>query len=365
MARLKLLGGETGDLSEIPVTSAGNAIDAVVFNSAGGGAYAYKETGTTGIYLATGLSLAHGFFKFYFRFDTDTTPGSQVFYQVSNWDDGTNLIAGVYITERIDGTFSFYTINSLGSLVDETVITIAKNTWYRIEIDLTIGSSTGAIKLYLDGVQKVSLTSQNFGANNITQWGACNNINNAGRSFWFDDIEADDAALPGAGYVIARQFKLGTPTYDTWVESSGTIDTVWSETPFSAASNATSSTLNDAQTALVAPLSSPQTGHGTGSIGSNDTINGAKAALVGKAASGSAASIRRRVGGVDTDTAITFTTSDAYYETAVFTATFNNLSNAEVGVLQGANAVLQTVEDAWLHVSYTPGATILSPQAIF
>lgn len=73
------------------------------------------------------------------------------------------------------------------------------------------------------------------------------------------------------------------------------------------------------------------------------------------AAAGSAASIRRRLGGSNTDTSITLTTSDAYYETGIFTDNITNLNAAEIGALHGNTSLLQTVEDAWILVDYTPG----------
>lgn len=73
------------------------------------------------------------------------------------------------------------------------------------------------------------------------------------------------------------------------------------------------------------------------------------------AAAGSAASIRRRLGGSNTDTSITLTTSDAYYETGIFTDNITNLNAAEIGALHGNTSLLQTVEDAWIFVDYTPG----------
>lgn len=69
---------------------------------------------------------------------------------------------------------------------------------------------------------------------------------------------------------------------------------------------------------------------------------------------GSAAKIRRRFNSSNTDTSITLTTSDAYYETSVFTDNLTNILTSEVGVVHGSTSALQTVEDAWLMISYLP-----------
>jgi hypothetical protein len=368
VARQRVFGAETGDTSEIALPTAGVTADGIIFNGTGGigGAYAYKMTTTTGIYLARNFNLSRGFFRFYFIVDTDTAPASQVFYNASNWDDGAVAKGSFMITQQAGGAFSFYLTDSVGAFVNETVVSIAKNIWYRVEIDLTVGAGTGACVTYLNGVVVQSVSSQNFGAGNIANWGANNNINNTGRNFWLDDLAVDDAGLCGAGYVVARQFEPGTPTSNNWTLTGGaSINTVWSDTPFNAATFATSpnQTGESAQTALTASFSATQSGHGGGVIDATAAINAIKVGGIAKASSTAdninGGIIRALFDGVATDTQVTLTTSDAYYETPVFTDSLGDLNASEVGWNKevSATAGTQTVEDMWVMAEYTPGVT--------
>lgn len=365
-------GAETGDLSEVGTAGTGLSADSATFQSIGG-AYAYKLAGNFGSTVfssnwvgGTGLSRVFG--RCFFRFDTDTAPAGNIYAPIIWIRDTTgNTNAIIVFRQLTDATYRIGVFNSL--LVEtQTVWAPVKNTWYLIEFDITKGAGTGAVLIYIDGTLLVNLTSGQYGANNNGSWSTDTATNNAARNIWLDDLEIDDAALPGRGYIIARQFKQGTPTYDTWTKtSSQRIDQVWSATPFSAANNASSIVFGDAQTAMVALLSSPQTGHGLGVIGSNDTINGVKAGVVGKATLGSGVFlIRVRSGGVDTDLDFVFTTTDAFYEIPIFTDTLDDLNNSEVGAVQQDDTQTQTVEDAWLLVSYTPSAAdIIRGQGIF
>jgi hypothetical protein len=108
---------------------------------------------------------------------------------------------------------------------------------------------------------------------------------------------------------------------------------------------------------LIAPFSSTQTGHGTETIASGDTINACRAVGIAKTsntASSATLGIRHRVGGVDTTSAPhTLTTTDAVYRGTVFTTSTTNLDSAEIGAVRNAGSRTLTVEDMWLMVDYT------------
>lgn len=372
MARIRINGFETGDFSECAVTTSSMSIDSSIHNA--NGAYSVKlDNGAGNIEVLSSVNSVHPRIKFYFYYDDNTVPtGAEVFQTefIHVFDSSSATVMNMVLQYRTDGLFWLLVFDHLANLSAFTSVTAwAVNTWIRFDLDLTVSATVGAFTLYQDGSNIFSASTQNFGSNNADKvdFGGTQLTRAVPGSIWYDDVEVDGAALCNAGYVIARQFKSGTPTYNAWTKSGGTnIEDVWNDTPFSASTNANSSVVNDAQTGLVYAVGSVQTGHGTGTITQGDTINGAKAGLVGKAASGSASSIRYRAGGADTDTAITLTTSDAYFETAVFSDTLSNIATSQVGAVQGANTVSQTVEDAWLMVSYTPTALLPSPmQRVF
>lgn len=70
--------------------------------------------------------------------------------------------------------------------------------------------------------------------------------------------------------------------------------------------------------------------------------------------------IRRRVNGVDTDTIKTLTTTDAYYNDGIWTATRTHLGSAEIGGVR-VNGTVDNIqiEDIWLQTAYTPAQTIV------
>ena len=136
----------------------------------------------------------------------------------------------------------------------------------------------------------------------------------------------------------------------------------WGQTPPDTAHFAESpnQTPASAQTAVTASFSATQAGHGSGTIAGSDTVNAAKVAAVAKASSTSSninlGALRYRAASTDTDYNVTLTTSDAYYESSIFTDTLANLNASEAGWNKRAStaAGTQRVEDVWVMVSYSP-----------
>jgi len=233
MARVRILGGETGDLSELITTGVGYSIESVVFNSASGkgGAYSYKFTaatsdaggGVAGIVLGLGLA-GHCYVKTYIRFSNDTQPVTNncAYILTGFYTAGFAANKGYLQIRQLvsDGSFVLDVVDALGGTpIANVAVSIVKNVWYRLEVDFLKGAGSGAMQVYLDGVSKINLTSQQFEAGNtdgIAFGGSFGTSDIDGRILYFDDFEVDDAALCGESYVIARQFAIGTPTYDNW-----------------------------------------------------------------------------------------------------------------------------------------------------
>ncbi len=261
---------------------------------------------------------------------------------------------------------------SLGLTATTGTAVLSINTWYRIEMACDLAAN-GVVKVWVDGTLDINTThTSDLSASPMTatQFQGAANPN----EYFFDDIRIDTGTTtpPGAGRIIARQGATGAPNADAWTKTGlATSALCWSETPLSATNNCNTATASAAQTMLLASFGATQAGHGPEFIDSADTINAQKIGLVGKtsnATTDGADSIRRRVGGVNTDVAISaFTTADLWREAAIITSlTFANLTDGttEIGVLKTATGTrTHTVEDMWMMLDYTP-VPVLMAQAL-
>lgn len=240
------------------------------------------------------------------------------------------------------------------------------NTWLDIQFGIDLGNP-GTSEFYINGVLAGRATNLNLtlagSAVGLVMAGN-DQTSNAGAagSFYIDDIVVDDSVYPDyRGRIIARQIQPGTPTYDAFSKVGGTaISDVWSDTPYNAGTYATSSTSQSAQTGLLTSFSTTEGSRGTGSIQPGDAIGAVKHAVVAKAtsSSGTSCAIRRRINGNNLDFPITLGTNDGYFETPLETdsdiVNLTLLNSSEVGLVQGANTLAQTVEDAWAIAYYVP-----------
>ena len=369
MARRALVGFEIGNLSELwDVGSA--VIDSTVFNT--GSAYSAKvatAASVSAVWAVSELNMSGPVYaKIYFRTDSVSNPSAVLGYQAFMFTDSAfSIQCQIYIQQNMDGTWTLNVRDSADTGAGSfPSITIAANTWYRFEAVFQKGAGTGSLSIYKDGSLVESMSSKQFGANNTENVYFGGSYGGAqSRSGFYDDLEVDDAALCGESYVLARQFKSATPTHNGWTKSTGsTIDTVWNDTPFNAATSANSGSVTAAiaQTAKLADLDAVQTGHGTGVVRPWDTIHAWKIGAVAKTSAtsngGSSGNIRRIVDGVTTDVAQTLTTSDVYYESPTLASlSYASLAAAEVGwnKATSTSARTQTVEDMWAIFAYTPG----------
>jgi hypothetical protein len=377
MARVVICGFEIDDQSNSATSeySGGNfgVADIIVsspVNGGGGYAMAFALNAGSEVFVELeapgntplGITTGSVFGKSYFYIDSVAAPSAQIDYMLGEFDtSGGATVCGCYLHHKTDGTFQLgvYDNNNIDQAT--ATVSINPNQWYRYEIQWVI--STHTVTVYLDGVQKASTSAGTFTTTNV------DNINcgvlatsASARNIYFDDVEVDNAQLCGASQVLCRQVKAGTPNVNSWTKVGGaTIDLVWSDTPLNTATNAnsTNTTAAIAQTGLTASFSSTVAGHGTGVISSSDTINGIVVMGVAKTSStasgGAGGNVRRRFGGVNTDSAVTLATTDALYASAIFTDTLTNINASEIGWNKSASAAAatQTVEDMWMQVSTT------------
>lgn len=347
-------GFETGSSSEISALGAGASIQGTTVRS---GAYALKAA-TSQSTIASGLfSSTQTVFRFYLQ--VPAIPAADTIFFRTLPSSGRlelDLTNGGNIKVSDPG-------GGLGLSTTTGTAVISAGVWYRIEVAIDLAAG-GIIRVWVDGTLDIDTThTSNKTANpnsGLLLFGAA-----SPNEYFFDDIRIDTGTLTaiGAGAVILRQpITGGSPTYDAWSKSSGTdAGALWDNTPFGTTDFCSTATASAAQTAIVASFASTQAGHGSETLGSGDTINAAKIALVGKtsnATTDGADSIRRRVGGSDTDVAITaYTAFDLYRDTGIITGlTFSDLTSAstEIGTVKTATGSrTHTVEDVWLMIDYT------------
>ncbi len=204
---------------------------------------------------------------------------------------------------------------------------VPSDRWNLFEYALDAASG-GVLQVWLNGNLEINTT--HTGADTLLNVQLQGSFNNC----YVDDIlMMDDLRKVGVGGCIARQGLAGTPTYNAWTKNGAATSALcWSDTPFATATNC------------------------------SDTINACKVGMVAKTASAGNTTIRRRVGGADTNVTKALTTSDAYSEATIFTDTLANLDAYEIGVSNAQVATLQTVEDMWMIVDFTES---LMAQAVF
>lgn len=348
MAVARIVGFETGDFAQCTTSSGTVSIDPTTKRTGG---YALKSSPTT---TATG----------YARIPTPTGAVAIRFYfYAASLPSNTEMICHFFATDTSNphlrltsgGSLQMY-IGALGGNVG-TAATVSAGTWYRIDY----WSSASGQAWSIDGAEKYANAADASASVNC-YLGKVANISGASVEFYYDDVVINDsaAAYPiGAGQSIARQpaAGLGTPTYNDWTKSTGTdAGALWDNTPYTNTDYCSTATNPKYQTSFVSDFST-----GTNAIGASDTINGCLVGLVAKtsatSASGTNCYIRRRVNSADTDTLLSLTTSEVYYqESTAWTDTRTNLDGMEAGATTTAATRTRTVYDVWVFVDYTPAA---------
>lgn len=351
-------GAESGDTSELSTTGAGSSAQTSTVKT---GAYAFKVAGTACV-LKSGLSVTQSVIRAYIQ---PTSAAADVFIEGTPTNRAILTVTAALKLQLHDGGSTL----GLASTTGTTVLTAG--VWYLIEMALDLAAG-GVVKAWINGNLELNLTHTNDVSATPTERYKITGAANP-NEYFFDDIRFDTGGVTeiGRGQCIARQGTTGSPTNDAWTKNgAATAALCWSNTPFSTSTNCSTATASAAQTMFIAGFNATQSGHGSEVLGSTDTINATKIGLVGKtsnATTDGADSIRRRVGGVNTDQAITaFTTSDAYRE-ILATLTYANLTNGttEIGVVKTATGSrTHTVEDMWIMIDYTPFPFVVSRRTL-
>jgi hypothetical protein len=326
--------------------------------NAHGGCYSIGAIGgisNSGFFVGKkALNLSTVYTRMYF-FNANTSPkliNEPIFASLTAAQAAINTL---YLKSDNKLKWCFGSVSSGCTAIATGTTVLPDQTWILLETKQVIDPVVGGMEVKINGIVEFTSFGTNTSGNNIDQfiYGPFTNDNNNAYYYLFDDLALSDSSYIGPGAVLARQGAAGTPTYDTWTKNSctgGVIDGCWSDTPFSASSNASSSTSGNAQTMLVSTFSATQTGHGSEAVTGISTVNFCTTAIVAKGASGTPSlKIRRRPSGSDIDTTIALATSDVFYTDGVWTPSLSDLlgSTMEVGVIQNQNTVSETVEDVW------------------
>lgn len=355
MAVVYFNGFETGDLNQFVTSGSGLAVSTSFVRS---GAYSLKCTPNAGteFNVSAGINTPQAYLRFGLYIDSHSAPGADHGDPVFTWRDlaSSALIGYVSLAARTNGTYDLTLVNSIGSTSSGT-FAISAGSYHLCEFKVVISATVGILELKVDGSVALTLSGQNTGTSNVNQLNVVSlQTGSTDYDRYLDDLLIRNDAYPGNGKIIARQGKAGAPNADAWTKTAGqTAAQVWSETPFSAANEAHSTSASQAQTMLVADV-----GTGTDAIGASDTINACSTvAIMKEIGSGTTRtySIRRRVSASNTDTAKTLTASDACYNDGIWTATRTALQSAEIGGVRGTGTGKHVqIEDCWLMVDYTP-----------
>jgi len=251
---------------------------------------------------------------------------------------------------------------------------ISASTLYTVELKLiAAGTTASTVELRVSPTATwtanvVATTTTATIAATATQFIGCpsKTVNTTGGTgfTYVDDILISSTAYPGVGYNIARQI-AANGNYNTWTYSTGTtMSAVVDDTPPNTTNNLSSSTSGGKFSGTVdfsLTGGTGSTGHGTGVIGTGDTINAYKIGVYGLTASTLEAdqTIFRTpagAGGADTLTTLPAWAATASYKEVLKASvpTAAQVLNHEIGVSHAASTISHTVYSIWAMADFTP-----------
>jgi hypothetical protein len=365
MSKLFMAGAETGDLSEASVTS--GSYSAASDQTYGGG-YSYKRTIGTG---SGNITFAHPtstslYYRFNFRANVTTPPSANVKTAAAQGIFHLNAATTQWIELQFNTNSTLILRLFSGTSGSPTQIgsdiSINANQWYCIELKTIRSATVGVAEMRINQVVVATGSGLNTGSSSITLClisGIISTLNGLVATVWWDDLIADNASYPGYGLQIARQGKTGTPTYNAWTKIGGATSAIdWSDTPYSTTNACSSNNAVANQSMLVASFSkiNNSSTEGINVIDSTDVINNCKVAVIAKmVTSANSMFIIRRISGTNTQTQITLTTADDYYDDGGgWSNTISNINSCEIGAASTTASSNTIVEDMWLMIDYTP-----------
>jgi hypothetical protein len=371
-----IFGMELGTAVELDTVSGTLTADSSTKHSGG---YALSinaaQSSNYGILRPRSMNIAAAYFRYWTRVHVTTNPSGTT---VSLGIIGANSTVDVFYVQPVvtaAGAISLRLYNAITSAQVGSDYSISADTWYLVKIKLIVSATVGVLEMMVgtsdsDIAVRATGSGLNTGATNLQDLYLsyyCSSLNSLGATIWYDDLLLDDSAYPADGKVLCRTAGLsGTPTYDSFTKSGGTLPTIWQDTPFDIGTTTGSPATGDpvAQTYFIAPFSATQSGHGSEVIATSDVINGAVGFVVAyyiNNAAGRTYKTRRRVASVDTDSTISLvaSTSNGQRETSIWVDTLANINAMEFGGVKsgGAGGDQMQIHDTYILVDYTPAAS--------
>lgn len=311
---------------------------------------------TTGVSNASAVSVATGYWRFYFRADVLPAVNDEEFFMAGATAGGTK----VYLRLRSDGKIAAYDVSTAIPGAVGTAV-ISTGVWYLIEVQ--VGTNPNAVVEWkVNGtVDFTTIVTLNTATNSgICKLGKINNRNGNTVDFYYDDLLMSDSGYPGDGrctlllpnangnYQTATiGAGAGVNHYDKVNEVPPNGDTTYL---------VTDGTSSHAETEAMT---------NTSSAGISGTINSVKAMCIVKrdGASNGAIKQRRRSGATDNDLGLLGTTASyvlcsSFRDTDFATGiawTLSGIDGVEIGVVeQSTNKSRLTF--VGLAVDYTPSS---------
>lgn len=168
-------------------------------------------------------TITEGYLRVYFKFTSSTNDNFRECIGLK--DQSGNFLLSLYQTTTRT-SFSIYA-RITGSYGVVSTLTLAENTWYKIEFYLQIGTS-GNYEIRVDDVAKISGSSVNLGTSSIQSIFLGGNNTNAASYCYFDDIALNDTSGSrnnswcGSGTITGLKPK-GTGNKSQWTTSQGYV----------------------------------------------------------------------------------------------------------------------------------------------
>jgi hypothetical protein len=347
----------------------------------GGGAYSIKNavtgTMTFGHTMKVGLgATSMTYFSCWVYFASLASDGTQRDYSLGRaiWGGAIRAGGGIRIAAAGNAVTATYhdSTGALTNVAGDLVAagTITAGAWNKVIVGVEyVGVSPCPVKMWINGTLVVNATTA---ATTITQWAVPHNSSASTRTWYADDCctWTGTGAPTDAPEIYARKIIAGTPTNNAWTKSTGsTIDTVWADIPFDATTNANTTVVAAEQTALGGTFATTESGRGTGTVTSADTVVGANGVVGVKTSSATSAGANTSAkiirGGTASYQAYTDTTTTTWGKVSpVVFPTFSELnSGMEIGCRNDDSATsrTRTAYGAFTQVAVVKAATVISP----
>lgn len=261
MAIINSVSFETGTTAEVAFVS--GTVSVVTTPVRGSNIYSLRvnPTGTaTGSVMlngptGAGVNIPTGYITVFFRYATKPTTGDEPILRpaASGAVDKSEL--------RLNSSGQLVLYDSALSLVATGTTVLAADTWYRIDLLSSTGTSS-AYEVRINGTTELS-GNCNQGTGNFNECRVGKHANRNGNSvdFFYCDLRIDDAAFPTADYVYKLVYPTANGNFTAWTGGFTDVNS-WSTTDDT--NFITTTTLN------------AQESYTKSSLGVTGTINGAK-----------------------------------------------------------------------------------------